>query len=87
MSRTSTDLPRFLGSKSPIGLGVPQPTLEDIEAACRTAAQRGWSKAQIASELRTAGATWQGGKLLTCHPLARPYLMTKLTVGEPSVRA
>jgi hypothetical protein len=86
MSHTSR-YPRFLGSKSTVGLGVPQTTLEDIEDACRTAKARGWTKAQIASELRTAGATWQDGKLLTCHPAARPYLMTRLTVGAPSVAA
>lgn len=80
-------LPRFLGTQSRIGTGPLTTALADLEDACRTAAARGWTKAQVASELRTAGATWKAGKILACHPAARAYLMQKLTVGSPSVAA
>lgn len=79
-------LPRYLGNKSRLGTGLTT-TLEDLEEACRTAKGRGWTKAQVASELRTAGATWKAGQILACHLAARPYLMRRLTVGSPSVAA
>lgn len=76
---------RFLGTQSRLGTGALSTSLEDIEDACRTAKGRGWSRAQIASELRTAGARWADGRILACHPAARGYLMTKFTVGTPSI--
>lgn len=87
MSRCSDPLPRFLGTQSRLGLGVPQTSLEDIEGACRTAGQRGWTKSQVASELRAAGASWKDGRIVACHPAARSYLMRVLTVGSPAVAA
>jgi len=58
-------------------------TLEDLEHCCRVAGQRGWSKAQVASQLRAAGAKWSGGKLVSCPDLTRGWLATRLTVGQP----
>ena len=75
--------PRHLGDQSRLGTGPLTTTLEDIEDACRTAGRRGWTKAQIASELRTAGARWEAGKIVACSELTRGYLMRVLTVGQP----
>ncbi len=80
-------LPRFLGTHSRLGTGPLQTTLADIEDACHTAKLRGWTKAQVASELRAAGASWKDGKLVACSELTRGYLMTRLTVGSPAVAA
>lgn len=80
---------KTLGIGHKMGRGRPLVTdLADIEHACKVASQDfGRSKAEIAQELRKAGASWSDGKIVACPEANRAGLMMALTTAPHRARS
>lgn len=63
--------------------GKLETRLEDIDHACKVAASRKWTRAEVASVLRSFGCTWANGHITGCPVENRGELMIRLTVGKP----